>query len=142
MSRQISHLPARRRHGAGATVELDVGTFDRVIDDLVALGLVLVGWAEADQQIGRERVVAAASGVDQIIARLQDPARPHPGPNSGGADSPHPDLLATQMRQTLARAAEFAHGSRAGAPCTIEMLDAAHSAQRALVALGQSETRL
>ncbi len=142
MSSQVSHSPAGRGHGVGATVELDVATLDRVIDDLVALRLVLVGWAEANQQVVRERADEAASGVDQITRRWQHAARAHPAADPGGAASQPPDLLTIQTRQTLARAAEIAHGGRTDAPCTIELLDAAHSAQRALIALGQSATRL
>jgi hypothetical protein len=142
MSSQISHPAAGRRHEGGATVTLDVGTVDRVIDDLVALKLVLASCAEADHQVVRGRVDEVARRLDQVIGRLQHPALAHPAPNPGGTESCRPELLAAQMRQTLATAAEFAHGGRGDPPSTVELLDAAHSVQRALVALRQTEARL
>ena len=117
------------------SVEIALDVLDRIVDDLFAVGLALHAGARNDDEERHNNTEAVLEKLDRIMARIRESVLRSPRP--GGARlsvgitvdttrQPHPpDLVALSS---------LANGELS----SVDLLDAAHSATRALIALEDS----
>ena len=144
MSTQVtSPIPdstARSGQSAGQgptadSVEIPLDVLDRIIDDLFNVGLALHAGAGNDDEERQNNSEAVLDGLDSIIARIRQSAVRNAGPArtpvsvAAAADAScqlqQPDLVALSSVPN-------------GELLSIAVLDAAHNARRALIALQNS----